>query len=93
MPPFREGGVVLDLKKKPNPMKRFLVARMDPVFPQAQIFRLLFLSIFCLVFTFTYKYIAMAASYKSNKVMGLSATFTFIASNIAMPPVYTPSPA
>ena len=54
-----------------------------PVFPQVQIFRLLFLSIFCLVFT--YKYIAMAASYKSNKVMGLSATFTFIASNITLP--------
>ena len=63
-----------------------------PGFPQAQIFRLLFLSIFCLVFTFTYKYMAMAASYKSNKVMGLSPTFTFIASNIALPPVYIPSP-
>ena len=56
------------------------------------LFRLLFLSIFCLVFTFTYKYMAMAASYKSNKVMGLSTTFTFIASNIALPPVYIPSP-
>ena len=64
------------------------IISVRPGFPQAQIFRLLFLSIFCLVFSFTYKYIAMAASYKSNKVMGLSATFTFIASNIALPPVY-----